>query len=160
MYTSSNEYRNFLRNLAKMDSSTYPQFDEIEEEIEDETLDELLYDTDNMSNYLDTVYSLTKKNPLFSRLYVLAAERMFSTDPEIGLAVMYSYDYLDLFFPLLYMYLREIDHELHQEFSFPLEPVDETNSYYILLMKFMQPVERTQQHPMLESPFPTQVRKV
>ena len=155
MYTSSNEYRNFLRNLAKMDSSTYPQFDEIE----DETLDEFLYDTDNMSNYLDTVYSLTKTNPIFSRLYGLAAERMFSTDPEIGLAVIYSYDYLDLFFPLLCMFLRELDHDLHREFSFPLEPVDETNSYYILLMKFMQPVERTQ-HPMLESPFPTQVRKV
>ena len=48
------------------------------------------------------------KNSLF--LYVLdkAAARMFSTDREIGLSILFSYDYLDVFHNcLVFFYTNE-----------------------------------------------------
>lgn len=157
MYTNSIEYRNFLRHLAKMDSSKYPELDATDDE---ETMDEFLYDDDSMSNYLDTIYRITKREPLFKNLYNLAAGRMLSTDPEIGLAVMYSYDYLDYFFPFLCQFLREKKYELHREFTVTPEPHDETNTYYRRLIELMMPNPSPTTPSYTNTVFPTQVRKI
>jgi len=159
MYSNSNEYRNFLRHLAKMDASNYPVFGETDDE---ETLDEFLYDSDAMMNYMNAIFAITKQSPLFMKLYRLAAEKMLSTDPEIGLAIMYSYDYLDLFFPFLYMYLREQNSELHTHFEFQWEPepVDEKNTYYRNLIQFMEPTPSPLPRPQETGTFPTKVRKL
>jgi len=68
---------------------------------EEETLDELDYDETIASAFLDSVYEKTRHIPEFQQLYDLAAACMFSTDREIGMAVLFSYDYFGLFHSLL-----------------------------------------------------------
>ena len=42
---------------------------------------------------------------LFQEIYTKAAEYMLSTDIEIGLAILCSYDYLDVFIPCYREYI-------------------------------------------------------
>ena len=69
------------------------------------TRDELLYEADAMSKGLDDVYERTKDVPEFRKIYEIAAGFMFSVDPNIGLAVIFSYDYFYLFHPCLVDFL-------------------------------------------------------
>jgi hypothetical protein len=94
-YKNNQEYRNCIREIFRMQEfiSTL--------DIDDETKDEQNYDDRSTSKVLDYIYSITKKNACFQELYGYAAATMFSTDPEIGLAVLFSYDYFLLFHPLL-----------------------------------------------------------
>ena len=55
---------------------------------------------------MDNIYDNTKKNNHFQILYDIAAARMLSQDREIGLCVLFSYDYLMLFRPCLEEYLK------------------------------------------------------
>ena len=55
------------------------------------------YDQDAVSNAMDYVYDKTKNNALFQKLYDKAAARMISLDREIGLCILFSYDFLPLF---------------------------------------------------------------
>ena len=50
-----------------------------------------------MSAAMDEIYEKTKHLEQFQSLYISAAALMFSTDPNIGLAVLFSYDYFSLF---------------------------------------------------------------
>ena len=71
------------------------------ESIDNETKDELDYDETASSKFLNSVYEKTKNKKEFQKLFDLAAACMFSTDREIGLAVLFSYDYLALFYQVL-----------------------------------------------------------
>jgi len=71
-----------------------------------ETIDEYNYDMDAVKEYLDDVYNSTKDRPEFQRLYTAAAALMFSENPEIGLAVLMSYDYLAWFYSSYTKYLQ------------------------------------------------------
>ena len=75
-----------------------------------------------MSLYLDSVYAKTQHHSLFQRLYSLSAALMLSLDPEIGLAVLFSYDYFASFY-LCYQ-------------SFLLDPssFSENNQFYASLL--------------------------
>jgi hypothetical protein len=77
-----------------MSDSKYPV---LEEDIDPVSKDELEYDEEAANQAMDHVFQTTKNNPIFKELYLLAAARMFSTDPEIGLSVLFSYDYLEIF---------------------------------------------------------------
>jgi len=104
-YNTNATYRNCLRTLFKMNSNNFPKFDV---DLDDETRDENEYDMDSAAIAMNTVLGDITKNSLF--LYVLdkAAARMFSTDREIGLAILFSYDYLDVFHNcLVYFYTNE-----------------------------------------------------
>jgi hypothetical protein len=85
-----------------------------------ETIDEYNYDQDAVAKYLDKVYADTKSRPEFQRLYVAAAALMFSENPEIGLAVLLSYDYLAHFYNIYTNYLKNthswnaVDDECYQ----------------------------------------------
>ena len=46
---------------------------------------------------MNYVFSITKNEPLFIQLYEKAAAKMFSLDVNIGLSVLYSYDYFRVF---------------------------------------------------------------
>jgi hypothetical protein len=101
-YTTNAQYRQCLRELFKMN----PEICEAkvantekhnQESIDDETADEMRYDNDAVGKIMDHVYEKTKNHPLFQELYEKAAAKMMSLDPEIGLCILFSYDYLLLF---------------------------------------------------------------
>lgn len=102
MYETDQEYRAFLRKVIQMDPTKFYETEDIycdptDPKVSPETIDEYNYDSDAVAKYLDKVYTDTKDHPEFQRLYQFAAALMFSENPEIGLAVLMSYDYLACF---------------------------------------------------------------
>jgi len=127
MYSNDNEYRNFLRSIMAMDPSKMYETEDIyvdrtDPNVSEETIDEYTLDMDAMKTYLDTLYQNTKDRAEFKTLYAHAAALMFSTNPEIGLAVLMSYDYLAWFFLCYQNFMRN-----PAEFS-------EAEEYYCKLM--------------------------
>ena len=59
------------------------------------------FDNQIIDRTLDQIYLKTKAHPLFKKVYVKAASFMLSENPEIGLAVLFAYDNLPFFHPLL-----------------------------------------------------------
>lgn len=113
-YTSDEEYRFCIRQVFQMNKAIYqPKVEELREHIGDDldavTEDELSFDEDAMKRGMDYIYLRTKKNPLFQQIYKDAAAKMISMDPEIGLAVCFSYDYFDTFHACLSLYLENPD---------------------------------------------------
>lgn len=101
-YTNSQEYRQCCRDLFEMNSETYEKnIHNIEnhnkEELDQESRDELAYDEGAISKMMDFVFECTKGLKEFDDLYKMAARRMLSEDPDIGLAILFSYDYMQLF---------------------------------------------------------------
>lgn len=101
-YSNTTEYRNIFRKI------THQSIDPPENpfDLDEETLDELHYDESTVSKFLDTVFANTNTNPSFQTLYDLAASKMISMDREIGLAVLFSYDYFGAFYPCYCEYLQ------------------------------------------------------
>jgi len=111
MYDSDQEYRAFLRTIIQMDPTKFYETEDIKCDPTDpkvgaETIDEYNYDADAVKTYLDKVYGNTQSRPEFQRLYTAAAALMFSENPEIGLAVLMSYDYLAHFYNCYQNYLK------------------------------------------------------
>ena len=108
-YEDNRAYRQCLRELFIMNPSKYSEkIYEIKslEELDEETEDEISYDSEAAENVLDEIYSKTKDNDLMNEIYSNAAARMFSMDKTIGLAVLMSYDYLSFFILCLVDYLK------------------------------------------------------
>lgn len=95
-YNENTSYRHCLRLAMNMDVSQIT-FEQYKDELDDETKDELLIDEKQMSTAMDEIYEKTKNVESFQSLYNSAAALMFSTDPNIGLAVLFSYDYFSIF---------------------------------------------------------------
>lgn len=93
-YNDNKSYRQFLRTFFNMDVSSIQKDDD---DSDDESFDELLFDNDSCKKSMETIYKNTKHNEYFEKLYKKAASRMFSMDPEIGLAILCCYDHLWLF---------------------------------------------------------------
>jgi len=93
-YQNNSEYRECLRRTFRMDITS---IDVDKEALDPETLDELLFDDLAASNGMDWIFSKTKDDPLFFRMYEISAGFMFSTDVSIGLCVLMAYDYFELF---------------------------------------------------------------
>ena len=111
MYNSDKEYRAFLRQIIQMDPAKFYETEEIkcdptDPKVSEETIDEYNYDGVAVSKYLDKVYDSTKDRKEFQRLYTAAAALMFSEKPDIGLAVLFSYDYLACFYHIYTNYLQ------------------------------------------------------
>jgi len=107
-YNSNIEYRKILRGLFRMDTEEILKGLESKynmKELDEETIDEILYDSDKISDTMRELYELTKLNPLFQNLYTLAAAKMISTDLSIGQIILFSYDYLYLFHPCMCVFL-------------------------------------------------------
>ena len=96
-YTNNQEYRQQLRVLFNMKN----QVQDLDLGIDAETLDENDFDTEAASNMMDYVFDMTENEPVFQELYDYAAALMFSQDREIGIAVLFSYDYLAYFHPCI-----------------------------------------------------------
>jgi len=93
-YNDNFSYRSCLREITNMDKSAiYVPWDRMDDDLDDETKDEMLFDSAKMTTFMDYIYDKTCKVSKFDELYVLAAGKMFSTDQNIGLAILFSYDY-------------------------------------------------------------------
>ena len=69
-----------------------------------------------VNTILDTIYSETSEHPFFKRIYETAAGFMFSTDPHIGVCVLFAYDYADKFYYCLSIFMKASDAD-KSEFS-------------------------------------------
>lgn len=94
-YNTTHEYRNDFRKLFLMEAI------ESDLDIDSETLDEQNFDENASGRMLNLIYAATKDDLRFQELYDLSAALMFSTDREIGLAVLFSYDYFCFFHPCI-----------------------------------------------------------
>jgi hypothetical protein len=92
-YNEDFGYREQLRRVFSMDVTGI----EIQDDIDDVSKDEMIYDDKNVSIGLDFLYAKTKDVKVFHELYLVAASRMLSENTEIGIAVLFSYDYFALF---------------------------------------------------------------
>jgi len=106
-YANTQEYRKVIRHLFYMDCSSIIQSLEqkyVMENIDEETLDELLYDDNKMDNALGVLFEKTNGLGAFQTLYTCAASLMLSQETGIGQCVLCSYDYLALYHRCLYDY--------------------------------------------------------
>jgi hypothetical protein len=111
-YHSNMEYRNMIRKIFDFskDSVTYYadlSEKDMENEIDAESRDEMEFDTAKMEEGMKQIFDVTIKNPRFNELYLLAAGRMFSTNPEIGQAVLCSYDTFHLYYSCLWHFFTK-----------------------------------------------------
>ena len=96
-YQDNLEYRNQFRQLTSMDinfceSKVREKYSN--NDLDEETLDEELYDEKSVSQFIDFILLHTENNPLFQTIYYKAANQMLSEDYEIGITILLSYDYL------------------------------------------------------------------
>jgi hypothetical protein len=106
-YSTTQEYRKVIRHLFYMDCSSIMQSLEeiyVMEKMDEETLDELLYDDNKMDNTLGMLFEKTNVVSAFQTLYTSAASLMLSQETGIGQCVLCSYDYLALYHRCLYDY--------------------------------------------------------
>jgi len=109
-YSSNKEYRQRFREIFDISITARTCYADIslnsleEEEEDEETTDELNYDTSVMEKGMEEWFLKTKteSNPLFKDLYLSAAGRMFSTDLRIGQAVICSYDTFHLYYTCIW----------------------------------------------------------
>jgi hypothetical protein len=97
-YSDNKSYRNSLRKVTNMnlDKLNIP-WEQMDDDLDEETKDELLFDNEAVSKTMDFIYEKTHNNIQFQELYSIAASKMFSEDLQIGLAVLFSYDFFDTF---------------------------------------------------------------
>tara|TARA_B100000900_G_C20511094_1_gene688023 strand:+ start:432 stop:773 length:342 start_codon:yes stop_codon:yes gene_type:complete len=67
------------------------------EEFDEETRDEIEYDDESAKKMMDYILENTKDMIIFKTLYEKAASKMLSIDIDIGMTILFSYDYLPLF---------------------------------------------------------------
>lgn len=106
-YTNDKEYRQALRDVCQMQSLHLTHYDvdpDPDNDIDDVTRDEWDYDADAMTELLDHVYATTHFHSRFQTLYLSAAGTMFSEELQIGLTVLFSYDYFQAFHACLHAY--------------------------------------------------------
>jgi hypothetical protein len=96
-YTNDKEYREWIRKLFHMKINEEKIQSWRENEIDEISIDEMIYDEESISLGIDYIYSKTKQLKLFQTLFQKAAAKMISTNMEIGIVILFSYDYFSLF---------------------------------------------------------------
>lgn len=116
-YSNTTEYRQLLRDLFSMDKKNYPVHS-LDPDIDVESKDELEYDEEAAKAFMDNVYNKTKNIPLFRDIYLRGASFMLSQDMNIGIAIMFSYDYLNFFIPCYLDFCKNPDNFNKQNASY------------------------------------------
>ena len=93
-YSNDDEYRKCLSQAFCINSL-------------DVNENEFIYDYKLMSDNMDYIYDITKDIPEFREIYLIYASQMMSTDPDIGIAIAFSYDNFDIFHLCLGDYIRD-----------------------------------------------------
>ena len=83
-YNNEKEYRKCIRDIFQMNPKNYPQD---MSEFDDESKDEMEYDEKAVSDGIDYIMNLTKKEPLFQELYLLVAATILSEDVMMGMII-------------------------------------------------------------------------
>ena len=118
-YNTNAEYRQAIREFFVMS----PNVDSIPSGIDEESYDELLYDTDAVKVGMDTIFQDTKCHIEFVNLYLRAASAMLSEDLETGLAICFCYDHFYKFSQLIREFYvdfenwkaKSLDNEIYRE---------------------------------------------
>ena len=108
-YKNDIEYRKVIRNLFKMTCNVLSMTGEDQEEIDEITQDEWNYDSESATPFMDFIYDSTREIPIFQEFYKKSAGFMLSEEAGIGLAILFSYDYLESFHHVLCDYFTYID---------------------------------------------------
>jgi hypothetical protein len=116
-YSNTTEYRQLLRDLFSMDKQNYPVHS-LDPDIDVESKDELEYDEEAAKVFMDNVYNNTKNISLFRDIYLRGASFMLSQDMNIGIAIMFSYDYLNYFIPCYIDFCKHPDNFNKQNASY------------------------------------------
>lgn len=118
-YHTNMEYRKCIRTIFDFSKDARSYFSDLsknqiieENEIDEESKDEMYFDWENMQNGLDYILNNTKENLLFQELYELAAATMFSTEIQIGQTILFSYDYFQLFYVCLWHFFTQNNQNL------------------------------------------------
>jgi len=104
-YKTNAEYRQALRDFFVMT----PNIDSIPSGIDEESYDELLYDTDAVKQGMDIIFNDTKSHIEFTNIYSRAAIAMLSEDLETGLAICLCYDHFYKFSNYLQEFYVDFD---------------------------------------------------
>lgn len=109
VYASNREYRDHIRKVFRFDpkekytyNGTLVKFEDMDEE----SRDEVMFDSKSMSKSLDELFKATANDEFFQELYRHAAGRMFSESLEIGQAVVCSYDTFHMYYSCVWYYLH------------------------------------------------------
>lgn len=111
-YQNDKEYRECIRRVFCMVcKSIIPE--KTAKDWDETTLDEYNHDQETMAKFLDRIYENTIQVDILHDLYKEAAACMISEDPSIGLAILFSYDYFELFHCVLcdFFKSKNIDQE-------------------------------------------------
>jgi len=119
MYTNNKEYRQAVRDFCKMNC----QDKNIELNIDDESRDELLFDILGSQKTMDFIYEKTRDNQLWQNIYDKAAAKMLSENREIGLSILFCYDFFWDFKECWGSFCKSLDGK-------SLEKFDEKNEFY------------------------------
>ena len=103
-YENNTEFRQVFRKVFCMVSAP-----DDSDGIDLISQDENDYDADNVTLGMDFVFKHTHNNSYFQVLFDYAAAKMMSTDQEIGLAVLFSYDNFADFHKCVVEYMRDKD---------------------------------------------------
>ena len=101
-YSTDLEYRKCLRDVFQMNPLNFQDVSQMD--LDDITTDEMMYDETAANDTMEYVSTHTIQRSDFISLYEKTASFMFSTDHNIGLTILFGYDYLDLFHPLLTLF--------------------------------------------------------
>lgn len=93
-YENNYQYRQCLRDVFSMDvRKNPPKWEQMDQDLDEETKDELVYEGGAVSIGMDYIYNATKENTAMKQLYLDAAALMLSQHPDIGLSILFAYDY-------------------------------------------------------------------
>jgi len=93
-YENNFQYRQCLRDVFDMNvTKNPPKWDQMDTDLDEETKDELIYEGGAISLGMDYIYNATKDNKALNQLYLDAAGLMLSKSPDIGLSILFAYDY-------------------------------------------------------------------
>ena len=93
-YENNFQYRQCLRDIFSMNvTKNPPKWDQMDTDLDEETKDELVYEGGAISLGMDYIYNATKDNKALHQLYLDAAGLMLSQSPDIGLSILFAYDY-------------------------------------------------------------------
>ena len=99
-YLNDQEYRICIAQIFGMSKSL----------AELETLDDCSFEP-----AFDMIYERTKDDPFFKKIYAVAAGFMLSEDPNVGMCVLFAYDYAKAFYAVLCDYLNGATGNINKE---------------------------------------------
>lgn len=108
-YKNDKEYRDLIRVIFGLKEQTHITNDD---DLDVISKDEQNYDQETISRCLNVISDLTKDSYELNELYKLASATMMSLERDIGLAVLFSFDYFKDFHLVLSAYFQDSNADL------------------------------------------------